>query len=122
MISHSDACNEVIFVIQCFGGRAWRREVGLFYDERGGARKIGVAGQGDVYGYLPPLRYGHLAAPIEVEVKTGQGRRREEQKRWAHFVKKMGALYHLARFNDLVDGRETLASYLKEIGYVRVHS
>ena len=115
-MNHSDACNTVIFEIQAHGGRAWRREVGLFYDERGGARTIGVKGQADVYGIMPGGRH------IEVEVKTGNATRHEKQRAWAHFVKEMGALYHLARFNDLVDGRETLSDYLQEHGHGRIDS
>jgi len=98
-VTHTDACNLVIFEIQAHGGRAWRREVGLFYDLRGNPRKLGSTGQADVYGIVRDGRH------IEVEVKTGRGQRTSEQKQWEATVRELGAIYCLARFTAGHDGR-----------------
>jgi hypothetical protein len=129
-VTHDEAVNEALLAVSRLGHRAWRREVGNFYDarviktaighlfsgrpreaaavlRRAKPHKIGVPGEADVQGILS----GGWA--LAVEVKTGAAQRREGQVRWAQMFQTMGGCYVLARWNDREDGSATLA---KEIG------
>lgn len=101
-MTHSDACRLVLLELSRLGCLAWRCDVGLFTDERGIKRKIGVTGQADIAGYAPD------GAGISVEVKTGSGVLADNQKLWRNAVLARHARHHVARPDD-ADWKEDLA-------------
>lgn len=109
-MTHTDACNAAIFQIQRLGGRAWRRDVGLFWDARGNLRRVGVPGEADVQGILPGGR------AIAVEVKTGHAKRTARQCRWAECFQSLGGVYCVARYSETGrnDGDETIRRVIEE--------
>lgn len=105
-MTHGQAVRASILLIQQAGGRAWQRDVGLFYDRRGTPRRIGSPGEADVQGVLPGGRF------VAVEVKTGTGRRTRQQVAYARTIERLGGLYVLARFGDGLDGAATIREAL----------
>ncbi len=101
-MTHSDACRLVLLELSRLGCLAWRCEVGLFTDERGNRRTIGVPGQADIAGYAPD------GAGISVEVKTGSGRLNGKQIPWRDAVLARHARHHVAR-PDYAGWKEDLA-------------
>ena len=92
-MTHTEAVKCAIQAVISCGGRAWRRDVGLFYDARGHPRRIGVPGEADVQGILPDGR------ALAVEVKTGNAKRTREQIAWSKMWVGMGGVYALARYS-----------------------
>lgn len=88
-MTHTEACNIARLIAAKYRVVLFRREVGLFYDRRGNERRLGVAGEADLQGWLP---CGRAAA---IEVKTGKAVRNKEQKLWANAFP---GFYILARF------------------------
>lgn len=101
-ISHNDAVKSALLAAAKCGAMVFRREVGLFYDQRGNPRKVGFPGEADVQGIL---RGGRA---IAIEIKTGAARRTEEQKRWARRFIELGGLYVLARYSDRESGDQLI--------------
>jgi len=108
-LTHNNAVRRAIFAVQRAGGRAWRRDVGLFYDQRGTLRRIGTKGEADVQGILPGGR------AIAIEVKTGNGRRTVQQRAWAAAWERLGGLYVVARYNDSTNGDDKIRAALESL-------
>jgi hypothetical protein len=133
-VTHDEAVNAALLTVSALGHRAWRREVGHFYDPRAvkaalghlssgrtweaglvlrkaSPHKIGVPGEADVQGLL----VGGWG--LAVEVKTGRAVRNGGQIKWAAMFQAMGGCYVLARWNDTEDGTgqitDAISSYLR---------
>ncbi|NBB69094.1 MAG: hypothetical protein GVY33_02035 [Alphaproteobacteria bacterium] len=107
-LTHTDAIAQVIQAIQAAGGRAVKRDDGLVYD-RNGRRRRRLSGPADVYGVVPPQ-----GRHVEVEVKVGADRWRDDQRAWARTMAGLGARVVLARWHHRPVGDE--ADVLAEIG------
>lgn len=109
-MTHSDAVKLTLLELSALGCMAARREVGLFRDERGTPRKIGISGEADVQGIAPGGR------AVGIEVKTGRASRTQQQKRWGARFTQLGGLYVVARFSEREDGRETIRAAFQLAG------
>ena len=107
-LTHTMACNRAILAVTACGGRAFRREVGLFSDRRGNPRRIGIAGEADVQGWIGPR-----GRALAIEVKTGRSVRTDAQKAWAAQFQRDGGLYVLARYSETDDGDATIRAALE---------
>lgn len=109
-MTHADAIRLTLLELSALGCMPAKRDVGLFYDERGTPRKIGIPGEADVQAVAPGGR------AVAVEVKLGKATPSRDQKRWAARFSQLGGLYVLARFNDHEDGRETIRDAFRLAG------
>lgn len=96
--SHADACNRAMLTFAKHGFRLFRREVGLFYDQRGTPRRIGIPGEADLQGWA---ENGAFAA---CEIKTGNATRSRPQKNYAAAVTRAGGFYVAAQYSADTDG------------------
>ena len=83
----------------------FRRDVGLFMDQRGHPRKIGVPGEADIQGIQPGGR------AVAIEVKVGRDKRRPHQEAWATRFVQVGGLYCLAVANTEDDIKKILDKF-----------
>lgn len=106
-ISHSEACNRARVTLSENGFTLFRREVGLFRDERGNKRYLGTAGEPDLQGWTDT---GIFAA---VEIKTGKAVRSKPQKNFAAAITRAGGFYLVARYAADADGDELIRHAIK---------
>ena len=90
-MKHTEGVNLVLIELSCIGCMVWRQESGLFYDNRGGAHKLGVNGQSDIIGVRPDGR------ALAVEVKVGKDYRKPHQKAWADAFTSRNGIYFVVR-------------------------
>lgn len=109
-VSHSDAIKLAMLELSNAGCMVARRDVGLFYDKRDNARFIGIVGEADVQAVAPGGR------AVAVEIKTGNARRTEQQKRWGARFTQLGGVYCVAWWNETQDGVETIRDALRLAG------
>jgi len=76
-MKHNDGISLILIELSRLGCMAWRQEAGLFYDNRGGAHRIGVEGQADIIGVTKDGR------AIAVEIKVGRDTLKPHQAAWA---------------------------------------
>ena len=95
--AHNNLKNEILVAISaryyphCF---ACGRSVGTFYPYHSKIPvKIGVAGEPDIYALIKGISFF-------IEVKTGTGRLREEQKRFRDMITNAGGIFIEARSLD----------------------
>ncbi len=69
----------------------WRQHVGKFMGQSGHVTKVGIEGQADLGGVLCTGRC------LQIEVKSETGRLREGQERWGAAMRRMNALWLVAR-------------------------
>jgi hypothetical protein len=72
----------------------WRQHVGKFMGQSGYVTKVGIEGQADLGGVL------FTGRAIQIEVKSETGRLREGQERWGAAMRRMNALWMVARSAD----------------------
>ena len=72
----------------------WRQHVGKFMGQSGYVTKVGVEGQADLGGVL------YTGRALQIEVKSETGRLREGQERWGAAMRRMNALWLVARSAD----------------------
>lgn len=72
----------------------WRQHVGKVMSPSGHVTTIGVEGQADLGGVLCTGR------ALQIEVKSETGRLREGQERWGAAMRRMNALWLVARSAD----------------------
>jgi len=102
VISHNDAVKKALMKASSMGALVHRNEVGLFYDNRGNPRRIGVKGWPDIDGSFSVGRVTHIgvrALPIAIEVKTSKATRTKEQKKWGDRFVSLGGVYVVARYD-----------------------
>ena len=110
-MTHTDACRIAMLVISRYGGIPLLQTVGLFTDERGNKRKIGVTGTPDVIALMPGGRF------LAVEVKTGKAVQSDVQRDFEAAIRARGGDFILARFVDAATGESALAEALGRLGY-----
>jgi hypothetical protein len=101
-IDHSTAVKFCLIKLSKQGYMVARREVGLYIDQRGVPRKIGIVGEADIQGIMPGGR------AIAVEVKTGSQKQTPEQKAWMKRFMELGGKFVLARINEERDVQNNL--------------
>lgn len=111
MISHTEAVNRALLKASELGCLVKRNEVGMFYDQRGNPRRIGVVGWPDIDGFLPDGARG-----LAMEIKTGSATRTIDQKRWASAFQKRGGLYIIPRYDDTrgLDGDDLIEREIRD--------
>jgi hypothetical protein len=72
----------------------WRQHVGKVMSQSGHVTTIGVEGQADLGGVLC------TGQCLQIEVKSETGRLREGQERWGAAMRRMNALWMVARSAD----------------------
>jgi hypothetical protein len=72
----------------------WRQHVGKFMGQSGYVTKVGIEGQADLGGVL------FTGRAIQIEVKSETGRLSEAQERWGAAMRRMNALWMVARSAD----------------------
>ena len=82
----------------------WRQHVGKVMSQSGHVTTIGVEGQADLGGVLFTGRC------LQIEVKSETGRLREGQERWGAAMRRMNALWMVAR-----SAEEAVAAVLSEL-------
>lgn len=82
-----------------YGIRIWQQNTGAAKRGRAFIR-FGVPGQADISGITADGRR------VEIECKTGEGKRKKEQVRWGKMIEGMNGVYVLAR--SLEDVRSAL--------------
>jgi len=110
-MTHTDACRLAMLVISRYGGIPLLQTVGLFTDERGNKRKIGVTGTPDVIALMPGGRF------LAVEVKTGKAVQSDVQRDFEAAIRARGGDFILARFVDAEAGEAALREAIRGLGY-----
>ena len=105
-MTHEEAVNRALVTVARCGGRAWRQAVGTFFSVRGHVYRFGIPGMPDIGGFTATGR------ALQIEVKTGSGRARPDQRRWGELIKEAGGVYILARYDAKHDGDDTIQSVL----------
>lgn len=103
-LTHNDAIARALLTASKMGAMVARREVGLFYDERGYPRKVGIKGEADVQGIMKGGR------ALAIEIKVDKDTRKPQQEAWAKRFEELGGLYVLARYRGNENGDETIAA------------
>jgi hypothetical protein len=107
-MTHDQAVQSALLTATKLGARLFRREVGLFTDLRGTKHLLGIKGEADLQGILPPGGWA-----FAVEVKTGRAVRTKQQVTWSRMWLRMGGLYVLARYSDSSDGDATIRAAVR---------
>ena len=78
----------------------FKRVVGNVYTVYGARIKVGAPGQADVYGWVFN-RHSKIPIPFEIEFKTKDNDRSDDQVAWGNTCKRMNIPYFIARENSL---------------------
>ena len=88
-INHQKLVDDVLFALGSREDvRAWRRDVGAVEDTNGRYVRYGIVGESDIDGIIAP--YG---IALSVEIKTGTGKMREQQKNWKNMKELFGGIH-----------------------------
>ena len=110
-MTHSDAVKLACVIISQYGGLALTQTVGLFTDERGHKRRLGVPGTSDILAIMPGGK------TLAVEIKTGRAVQSRVQRGFESAIAARGADFVLARFIDAASGDAALREAISGLGY-----
>jgi hypothetical protein len=108
-LAHNHLKNEIILKFGCDPQvLIWNNPTGVFrgMESYETITKVGTKGQADILAVIAPS--GVL---LGIEVKTGKGSQRQEQKDWENALKRRGGFYVVARS---IDDVTNAINYLKK--------
>lgn len=105
-LEETNISKKIMLKISTLGCRLFRNNVGIFFTYTGDTVKCGLhKGSSDLIGWkstriTPDMVGDTIAIFTSIEVKTGTGRLRPEQKHWIEQVKNAGGIAFCARSAD----------------------
>lgn len=95
MTAHTDLVHAILLEFGSRSGvRLWKANTGAARSQAGALIRFGVPGQSDISGIRSDGRR------VEIEVKTGAGRRSKKQEKWARMIENYNGIYVLARSTE----------------------